>query len=80
MIVGIVLLVFFLLKRPAYAGGAENFEVTGVDILRYIGLSFLGLFVFWLLFMGVSWFMGDRGQRKFNRFASPTYNSSSYPM
>jgi uncharacterized oligopeptide transporter (OPT) family protein len=73
LVVGIALLVFFLLKRPAYASNAENFEVTGGEVVRYIGAAALGIFAVWSLYILIGWLISSRTVGRFNSYARPTY-------
>ncbi len=77
LIVGVVLLVFFLLKSPAYVSTTENFEVTGGEVIRWIGAAVLGIFAGWLLYMFIGWLLSKWSARRFDSYGRPTYYTPS---
>lgn len=56
LIVGLVLIAFFLLKRPAYYGDVEPFMMDGGVLVKYVGYGIGGLLLLaGIMYAAIRW-------------------------
>lgn len=72
LILSVVLLAFFLLKRPAYYGDAtEPFFVDGGDIVKYVGIAIgVLLGVAGILYLAIRWMERGTVKPQFNNYGN----------
>ncbi len=71
LVVGVALLVFFLLKRPAYSGGAElePFVMDGGDLVKYVGIGIAVLLgLAGIMYVAIWWMERGNPTPQFNNY------------